>query len=511
MDELQYDDYLRLTYIESYPGDNEFEDITWNPTDEINKAMSVKEALDTFAATDKDLYFAFYCYVTQDAEPNDFMEWSLVDRKIILQLWDSGIEYSRIPRIMMYSPIHLTPDSINLCNKHTLQERWEMCASRVTAIINPILAQPVMTNAKMPCQLNLIGSDSREIYLTYLKNVLSNNPSMTLINADKKVVEKLFQTNYLSEETIYKCLENSFQFVRSADDIDEKDSFLSSSRLANKKKKFWADTLKEIQESEKKSEDIKSEKEKQENEYPNNDIQIWNEMVSKIEELNSVREETDIGKSIEFWQSAMDILRDTVYHMEHLKYQAQLLLLWNEILVRMLDNMKFDHIEDEKKITETLLEIIESNDSDAKNINRLCDILVKIDDFTESVLKLAFEKKDNQLLAVSNLQDAKPLSEVLSQKRPNAADVYFAFLRDVAESGVTDIAIADEKIITRLNGMFDSSLSESDRKREIAKCIRYSPAFSKLDGSERLQSASNIVNKVLEKEKSSDNTAISSR
>ena len=189
------DSQLMMTYLNTYPGDKEFQALPNSPLAAIENAVPKEDALFNMNISDCDLYYAFLADVVKE-HPMDLEKEEEIfarQRDVAKAMWEADMDYFRIIRCLTYMPLNIGTS-----------DRYTDAVIAVASTINPILTLPEVQQAKPINQL-AYNSSTHDIYHAYLKAVLQRNPSQRLRDADKEVV-KLLHRAELPASTIRHCL-----------------------------------------------------------------------------------------------------------------------------------------------------------------------------------------------------------------------------------------------------------------------------------------------------------------
>ena len=140
------ENYLCNAYSLNFPGKDVFKKTSWNPEVDTKNAADVNAVLMKFSASDQEIYFSFLKQALEkhsDIPANDVQ----LNDEIIRSMYQHRVEYSRLIRCMMYAPRFANIPE---------ESRWIMASTRVTNVINPLLALPEIACAKPIVQLDIV-------------------------------------------------------------------------------------------------------------------------------------------------------------------------------------------------------------------------------------------------------------------------------------------------------------------------------------------------------------------
>ena len=94
------DSQLMMTYLNTYPGDKEFQELPNSPLAAIENAVSKEDALFNMNISDCDLYYAFLADVAKE-HPMDLDKEEEIfarQREVAKAMWEADMDYFRIIR-----------------------------------------------------------------------------------------------------------------------------------------------------------------------------------------------------------------------------------------------------------------------------------------------------------------------------------------------------------------------------------------------------------------------------
>lgn len=194
---------------------------------------------------------------------------------------------------------------------------------------------------------------------------------------------------------------------------------------------------------------------------------------------------------LEYWESVINEMRDTVIQLHKAEKQCKVLKLWSVAIEKAAG--EFD-IEAEKMnpLREKLSEIENLAEKDLKDWQYIMKSMEKLDFFSNNLIDAIVEiREKNPLFKLPEVQHAMEAEEALREPpKQKPETIYYALLKEAAENntGILDYE-ADRLIAERLR---DSRKGE----KEIALCLSHSPALRNVPEGKRKVAAETIVKNI---------------
>ncbi len=194
---------------------------------------------------------------------------------------------------------------------------------------------------------------------------------------------------------------------------------------------------------------------------------------------------------LEYWESVINEMRETVIQLHKAEKQCKVLKLWSVAIEKAAG--EFD-IEAEKMnpLREKLSEIENLAEKDLKDWQYIMKSMEKLDFFSNNLIDAIVEiREKNPLFKLPEVQHAMEAEEALREPpKQKPETIYYALLKEAAENntGILDYE-ADRLIAERLR---DSRKGE----KEIAMCLSHSPALRNVPEGKRKVAAETIVNNI---------------
>jgi hypothetical protein len=458
---------LRKAYRNSFPGPEAFQTFMADPWEAVQKAEPIEDILLNINASDQDIYYSFLKNVMKTNPMEDLQDEKRLmqlDFKVVMDLWKAQMDYARIMKCMTYSPMSSEMD---------LEIRYLGAAITVMAKVNPILTLPEVDSAKPIIQLDAVQSDDRQIYMSYLKAILTKKPDMELCKADKEIIA-LMKKNSVPSDRIKKCFEHSMQFPLPEQMGNDKEYFLAVDTVIKQRTAFFEQAYEEAGRPTMAPE-----------EKVQTDDEIYQEMKNKLRSLKPIHDKEDI---LSYWSTILNTMRDTLLQLNQAQNTCKVLTLWSIGIEKASKEFDVALNPEVKAIKQRLEEIMQQAQLQEKEWTDIYQIMEKVELFSDQLLQTTAQKQEqNPLFKIPEVQHAAPLQQVLQDRNSTPDKVYFAALREVAQkhSGILPDE-ADGIIIKQL-----TKLGKSDI--DIMKCIVYSPCLRQLDMTQRFGAAKHLL------------------
>ena len=467
-DKPTVDSQLMMTYLNTYPGDDEFEKMPNSPLAAIENAVPKEEALFDMSISDQALYYSFLADVVSK-HPMDLEKEEEIfarQRDVVMDMWKANLDYFRIIRCLTYIPL----------NART-SERYTDAVIITASAVNPILTLPEIAQAKPINQLDSTSSTD-DIYHSYVKAVFARDPSQKLLDADKEVV-KLLHHAKLSADTIRDCLlENSLEFLMPDSTGDTVTDYHRKMEVLNRLDVFLKEAYQEITPQHTKSMlDINP---------LDSDDTIYEKMQAAI---RSMKDQHERGDNFQYWEKSIRIMQDSLNRLNAFQNLSKTVAILTVGIERAAKECDVELSPDLGKVQQALNELnqqVDHRKQDWMTMRETADRAVKIS--TQLIHELQSKRENNPLLCLVEVQHAKPFAEVLSVSNPAPQDLYFSSLREIAQANPGILPDqADVLVAKKLHG---NQISE-DR---CLMALRFSPCFRQLDSGQKIAAARSILN-----------------
>ena len=221
------------------------------------------------------------------------------------------------------------------------------------------------------------------------------------------------------------------------------------------------------------------------------DEDILKEMNGILHRFKDSRRPDD---SFEYWETVTTTLKETLLRLEQAKNMTKVALYWAIGLERAANEMQRNHMPHEKELQQKLADIMKGGSYLGEELDSIFKSISRLDEFTENLFSRLVE---NSLLDIPEVQNAKPVREVISGGNPKAKELYFAYLREVAETPVQlGQREADAEVARRMSDIFQESMSMNQKMAEIAKCLAHSPSCKDLGKGQAREYAYAVLDEV---------------
>lgn len=446
-----------------------------DPMEAIQKAGAVADVLMDMSATDEDIYYAFlkealhgenYFYKSE-AEEN------VLNFAIAEKMLHANMDYQSIIRCMSYSPMFAGS------GKRDFKKRWDKATSFTCLAVNPVLSFTDMVQAKPLALINIHADEPGEIYSSCLKTVLCKMPNLTIQSADEEIVRLLLNAGVKEDDRLlHQIMSNSLNFNFSNSDdlvVRHEHNKIVCEKLDN----FLAEAVRKTKEA---PGPFKVKK--------LSDQEIYDDMQQKIRAMKELHEK---GDGFQYWQTAINIISDTMSRLQHLQNMGKTLNIWAVGLERASMELGLNASPDKELQAniKALLQSIKDVQEERKQWNAFWPLYAKIEMCSKELMKKMAElQQQNPLMKLPEVQHAEPLSDVIHRESIAAEVLYFAALKDVVtkNSGVTQDE-ADNLIIEKL-------LAARRSEDDVMLAVSHSPCFRNLNRNQAMGAAQTMVDAV---------------
>lgn len=464
------DSQLMTTYLHTYPGDKEFEELPNSPMAAIENAVPKEDALFDMNISDCDLYYSFLADVVKQ-HPMDLEKEEEVfsrQRDVAKAMWKADMDYFRIIRCLTYMPLNIGTS-----------DRYTHAVIAVASTINPVLTLPEIQQAKPINQLTY-NSSNHDIYHSYLKAVLQRNPSQKLRDADKEVV-KLLHRAKLPADTIQNCLkDNSLEFMTPVSTGDAVTDYQKTLAVYNRLRALLKEAYQEIEPKRPMSMlDINPLDE---------DNVVYQKMQTAIRQMKDQHEQ---GDSFQYWEKSIRIMQETLNRFNAFQNLSKTVTILTVGVARAAKECEVQMPPELEQIQKQLQVLNQQSDcrkQDWVTLRETADRVVKIS--TQLVGELREKRAKNPLLQLVEVQHAKPLTQVLQEPKPVPKDLYFASLRQIARGNPG--ILPDQADLLVAKQLRAAKLSDD----VCLMALRASPCFRQLDSSQKMAAARSVLDTV---------------
>lgn len=441
-----------------FPGDMSF-DAPDDYRDAVMRAKSVSDVLLDISAHEQDIYYAFLKKETgfEGYELLGDKDESIKNSKIIMDMWHNHLDYEKIIRCMTYAPMFLGKSK---------EERWQSAVAIVSANLNPMLSFPHISDAKPLFAVNAYG-DPGEVYGSYLKAVLTGNPRMSVIDADKEIVRLMHKSGILPE-TINGVIGQSVQFLIP---LENKDGSKSINQVPNSEE-FIQDAIKSLYDDDVSHTEV-------------TDDEVYQKMHDR---LLSMKPQHEFGDSFDYWQQAISVMKETMVHLNRLHSMSRVLNLWSIGIERASQELDIEIHPEIKQVQLKLKSLQQAVGDEEEGWREFWTLCAKVESFSRSLFK-HFEdiKITNPLMRLPEVQHARPLKEVLDEIPPDYQKLYFGALREVVQGnpGITQ----DEADMLVISDLIHAGKEAYDTMLAITN----SPCLKSLTKAQQLGAAQQMV------------------
>ena len=464
------DSQLMTTYLHTYPGDKEFEELPNSPMAAIENAVPKEDALFDMNISDCDLYYSFLADVVKQ-HPMDLEKEEEVfsrQRDVAKAMWKADMDYFRIIRCLTYMPLNIGTS-----------DRYTHAVIAVASTINPVLTLPEIQQAKPINQLTY-NSSNHDIYHSYLKAVLQRNPSQKLRDADKEVV-KLLHRAKLPADTIKNCLkDNSLEFMTPVSTGDAVTDYQKTLAVYNRLRALLKEAYQEIEPKRPMSMlDINPLDE---------DNVVYQKMQTAIRQMKDQHEQ---GDSFQYWEKSIRIMQETLNRFNAFQNLSKTVTILTVGVARAAKECEVKippELEQIQKQLQALNQQTDRRKQDWMTLRETADRVVKIS--TQLVGELREKRAKNPLLQLVEVQHAKPLAQVLQEPKPVPKELYFASLRQIARGNPG--ILPDQADLLVAKQLRAAKLSDD----VCLMALRASPCFRQLDSSQKMAAARSVLDTV---------------
>lgn len=218
------------------------------------------------------------------------------------------------------------------------------------------------------------------------------------------------------------------------------------------------------------------------------DEETYANMFHRLQENKPAHATEDL---LEYWQSVIHEIRETVIQLHKAEKQCKVLKLWSIGIEKAAK--EFD-IEPQQldPIRKELSEIEAKAEQDFKDWKYIMMSMEKLDFFSNNLIDSVVEMREkNPLFMLPEVQHAMEAEEALREPPPRKPEeIYFALLKEVARSktGLLNDE-ADKLIAERLR-------EKRKGTREIAACLSHSPSLRNIPKGKRAATAEVMVKNI---------------
>lgn len=445
------ENYLCNAYSLNFPGRDVFKKTSWNPELDTKNAADVNAVLMKFSASDQEIYFSFLKQALEkhsDIPVNDVQ----LNDEIIRAMYQHQVEYSRLIRCMMYAPRFANIPE---------ESRWIMASTRVTNVINPLLALPEIACAKPIVQLNIVKDTDREIYFAHLKNVFEQNPAQRLDEADKRVIH-LLKDNGLSDERITNCIKNSQQFPETEYTLGK---FALTEEQTEKICTYVKETMAENTTLRPVAKPAMS------------DAELYQTMQKRLREMKAMQSQ-DV---LEYWSKAMSVMQQTMVQINQSKMACRIVAIWSVGLEKVSQGFGLPLDPAVQKIQEESKKMLEQASETEQDWSRIYTMMEKVDEFSQKIMRETSEIcEKSPLLKRPEVQKAVAMGKERDITKLSLHELYWAAVKEAAVKNVgIGLYEADVKAIDILRSKGKCN------ERMLQKCLTFSPRLNHLNSAQR--------------------------
>ena len=353
------------------------------------------------------------------------------DRKIVISMVKDGYRYSDIIRCITYS------QSLSSASENY---RWKYALNIVTSAANPALGLRHIERA-IPIQQISRDSPPEEIYTSFLKHILTEDPSLSLPAADKKVIQLL---------TV-----NGFGKIKTISSLTSIPVYPLLEPMPPQLKEYRSKQLHNVIETE-----YLEQRGQTKQEARDADISAYSTLQQTLLRIKPTRQTACLDK---YWHSTLIHIVDTVSSVTDQDILKNIMCIWAEALELAYSDFGIPKPENFRNLTANI---------SSKSFFEVYETAAAAAELTMEFLKIP---KHKVLCESSVLRAARPLKEVISSITATPEAIYYSALKEAlaADSRLTP---NEADIIAVLR------MTSCDAGHDaIVQSLKYSPQFSKED------------------------------